>query len=74
MAKSADRKSSRTFATNILAVRAEVASALADGKSRDAIVVDVRAQMLAAHPDWHFPEWIDFAVRYFIAVKDGDRP
>jgi glyoxylase-like metal-dependent hydrolase (beta-lactamase superfamily II) len=58
----------------ILAVRAEVASALADGKSRDAIVADVRAQMLAAHPDWHFPEWIDFAVRYFIAVKDGDRP
>lgn len=57
----------------IIAVRAKVADALAERKSEDVIVAEVRADMLAAHPDWHFPEWIDFAVRYFVAA-DGAKP
>jgi len=35
--------------------------------SADEMVADIGPQVRAAHPDWHFPEWIDFAIRYFAA-------
>jgi glyoxylase-like metal-dependent hydrolase (beta-lactamase superfamily II) len=52
----------------IVTIRAKVATALKDAKSEDAAVAEIRAEMLAQHPDWHLPEWIDFAVRYFWAA------
>jgi glyoxylase-like metal-dependent hydrolase (beta-lactamase superfamily II) len=58
----------------IVAIRAKVAEALASGKSVDVAVGEIRSEMLAAHPDWHFPEWIDFAVRYFADANDGAQP
>ncbi len=53
----------------IVAVRDQVAEALAEGKSENMIINTIRARMLAGYPDWHFPEWIDFAVRYFLATR-----
>jgi glyoxylase-like metal-dependent hydrolase (beta-lactamase superfamily II) len=53
----------------IVSVRAQVADALAEGKSESTMTDEIRDKMLAAHPDWHFPEWIDFAVRYFLAAR-----
>jgi glyoxylase-like metal-dependent hydrolase (beta-lactamase superfamily II) len=41
--------------------------AQADGASDEAVVAQLRPALQAAHPDWHFPEWIDFAIRYFRA-------
>jgi glyoxylase-like metal-dependent hydrolase (beta-lactamase superfamily II) len=52
-------------------VRDKVAEALARGASRQDLVEQLRPELLAAHPDWRFPEWIDFAIRYF---ADTSRP
>jgi glyoxylase-like metal-dependent hydrolase (beta-lactamase superfamily II) len=53
----------------IVTIRAKVAMARQEEKSEDAVVAEIRAEMLAKHPDWHLPEWIDFAVRYFWAAR-----
>jgi glyoxylase-like metal-dependent hydrolase (beta-lactamase superfamily II) len=47
-------------------VSAEVAAAKASGKDAEAIVAELEPGLRAAHPDWHFPEWIGFALRYHI--------
>jgi len=46
-------------------VGARVAAARAEGKSEDEMVETLGPAIRAMHPDWHFPEWIDFAIRYF---------
>ena len=48
-------------------VAARVKAAAASGKDEDAIVADLAPAIRAAYPDWHFPEWIDFAIRYHLA-------
>jgi glyoxylase-like metal-dependent hydrolase (beta-lactamase superfamily II) len=46
-------------------VGTRVASAKAAGKSGDEMVEGLAAEIKATHPDWYFPEWIDFSIRYF---------
>lgn len=48
-------------------VAARVKQAAASGRSEDEMIADLGPAIKAAHPDWHFPEWIDFAIRYFHA-------
>ena len=43
--------------------------AAAAGKSDDEMIAELSPAIKAAHPDWHFPEWIDFAIRYFSAQQ-----
>lgn len=50
-------------------VAAQVKAAAAAGKSEDDMIAELGPATRAAHPDWHFPEWIDFAIRYFYAQK-----
>jgi glyoxylase-like metal-dependent hydrolase (beta-lactamase superfamily II) len=50
-------------------VGARVAAARAAGKSSDEMVETLVPDIKAIHPDWHFPEWIDFAIRYFADQK-----
>lgn len=50
-------------------VAARVKQAATDGKSEDEIFAALGLDIKAAHPDWHFPEWIDFAIRYFHAQE-----
>ncbi|KPQ05633.1 MAG: Zn-dependent hydrolase [Rhodobacteraceae bacterium HLUCCA12] len=50
-------------------VGAKVAAAKAAGKDAEAIVAELEPQIRAAHPDWHFPEWIGFAIRYHIDTQ-----
>lgn len=38
------------------------------GKTADDIVAELAPQIRAEHPDWHFPEWIDFAIRYYASL------
>jgi glyoxylase-like metal-dependent hydrolase (beta-lactamase superfamily II) len=50
-------------------VAARVKQAIAAGKSDDEMIAELAPAIKAAHPDWHFPEWIDFAIRYFSAQQ-----
>lgn len=50
-------------------VAAQVKAAAQAGKSEDETVAELGPVIKAAHPAWHFPEWIDFAIRYFHAQK-----
>jgi glyoxylase-like metal-dependent hydrolase (beta-lactamase superfamily II) len=50
-------------------VAARVKQAVAAGKSDDAMIAELGPAIKARHPDWHFPEWIDFAIRYFSAQQ-----
>lgn len=50
-------------------VDARVTAAIAAGKDTDTILAEEEPAILAAHPDWHFPEWIGFALRYHIDTK-----
>ena len=43
------------------AVRAETA------RDEAAVIAAIRPRFVARHPDWIAPEWIDFAVRYYLA-------
>lgn len=52
----------------ILDLRSRVAAEAKDGKSADAIVASLAPKIRAEHPDWDAPEWIDFAIRYFVAT------
>lgn len=51
----------------IVDVAARVKAARSDKSSDDEIVAALAPQIRAQHPDWHFPEWIDFAIRYQLA-------
>jgi glyoxylase-like metal-dependent hydrolase (beta-lactamase superfamily II) len=42
-----------------------VLAARKQGKATDEIVAELAPKIRAGHPDWHFPEWIDFAIRYY---------
>lgn len=53
----------------IVTVRQKVDAAAAQGRTEDGMIAAIRPEMLALHPDWHFPEWIDFAIRYFHAAN-----
>ena len=48
-------------------VAARAKQAAANGKSEDEMIAELGPAIKAAHPAWHFPEWIDFAIRYFHA-------
>lgn len=50
-------------------VAGRVKQAAAAGKSEDDMMAELGPAIKAAHPDWHFPEWIDFAIRYFHAQQ-----
>jgi ABC-type cobalamin/Fe3+-siderophores transport system ATPase subunit len=49
--------------------RRQVANQRQRGRSADDTVIDLAPQIRAAHPDWHFPEWIDFAIRYYASLS-----
>ena len=53
----------------IVTIREKVGAAVAAGQTADETIAAIRPDMLVRHPDWHFPEWIDFAIRYFHATK-----
>lgn len=48
-------------------LRRDVAARAARGLATDAIIADLKPAVVAAHPDWDAPEWIDFAIRTFVA-------
>lgn len=50
----------------IEAVAAQVSAAKASGKDAEVIAVELEPRIRADHPDWHFPEWIGFAIRYHL--------
>lgn len=50
-------------------VAALVKKAAIAGKSEDEMIAELGPAIRAAHPDWHFPEWIDLAIRYFHAQQ-----
>lgn len=54
----------------ILDLGPRVAAGVEAGKDADTIVASLAPVVRAEHPDWDFPEWIDFAIRYF-AAKAG---
>jgi glyoxylase-like metal-dependent hydrolase (beta-lactamase superfamily II) len=49
----------------ILDIADRVGQARANRLGADDMVATIAPVVRAAHPDWHFPEWIDFAIRYF---------
>lgn len=50
-------------------VGARVAAARAAGRDEGEMVETLAPEIRAKHADWHFPEWIDFAIRYFAAQQ-----
>ncbi|MGD9914960.1 MAG: MBL fold metallo-hydrolase [Rhizobiaceae bacterium] len=44
-----------------------VARQLEAGETEEQIVAGLGAEVKAEHPDWDSPEWVDFAIRYFVA-------
>lgn len=68
-----DARILRDVRAYILAIDAKVAQARAKGFEGETLLAELRPQVLAEHPDWHFPEWIDFAVRYFAERTVGAR-
>ena len=51
----------------ILDLGPRVAAGVKASDSVDAIVASLGPLVRAEHPDWQAPEWIDFAIRYFVA-------
>ncbi len=47
-------------------IKAEVGKRVKAGAARDDIVKELAPSIKGQYPDWHFPEWIDFAIRYYI--------
>jgi glyoxylase-like metal-dependent hydrolase (beta-lactamase superfamily II) len=50
----------------LLDLGSRVAAEKKSGKGADEIVAALSPKVRAEHPDWEAPEWIDFAIRYFI--------
>ena len=48
-------------------LRRDVGAKAARGETAEAIIAALKPAAMAAHPDWEAPEWIDFAVRTFMA-------
>ena len=48
-------------------LRRDVGRLAAHGLEADAIVAELKPALIARHPDWDAPEWIDFAIRTFLA-------
>ncbi len=57
----------RDVRTYMEELRRDVTTRTASGMDADAIVAQLKPAALAAHPDWDAPEWIDFAIRTFMA-------
>ena len=55
----------------MLDLRRQTGELARQGHDAEAIIAALKPQMIAAHPGWHFPEWIDFAVRTYLA-QPGD--
>lgn len=51
----------------IIDVESRVTLSAAAGRSADEIISELAPAIKAQHPDWHFPEWVDFAIRYYVA-------
>lgn len=51
----------------IVDVAARVKAAAGSRKTDEEIVAELAPRIGSRHPDWHFPEWIDFAIRYQLA-------
>ncbi|MBL0374260.1 MBL fold metallo-hydrolase [Rhizobium sp. KVB221] len=49
----------------ILDIDSRVGQAQQQQLAVDDMIRAIAPAVRAAHPDWHFPEWIDFAIRYF---------
>ena len=57
----------RDVRTYMEELRRDVGARAAQGMDEAAIIAALKPPLLAAHPDWDAPEWIDFAVRTFLA-------
>ena len=51
----------------MLDVRRATGELARQGLGADAIIAALKPKMIAAHQGWHFPEWIDFAIRTYLA-------
>jgi glyoxylase-like metal-dependent hydrolase (beta-lactamase superfamily II) len=51
----------------IMSIADEVGKAAASGADEEQMIAAIGPKMRAVHPDWYFPEWIDFAIRYHAA-------
>lgn len=51
----------------IIDVAARVKAAAGSKRTDEELVAELAPQIRSQHPDWHFPEWIDFAIRYQLA-------
>ncbi|MBV8564472.1 MAG: MBL fold metallo-hydrolase [Methylobacteriaceae bacterium] len=51
--------------TYLLDLAGEVATRRKAGMDADGIVAELAPAVRARYPEWHFPEWIDFAIRYY---------
>jgi glyoxylase-like metal-dependent hydrolase (beta-lactamase superfamily II) len=45
-----------------------VLAARRGGKTPDQIIAELGPKIRGEHADWHFPEWIDFAIRYHASL------
>ncbi|TIW71515.1 MAG: hypothetical protein E5V56_00215 [Mesorhizobium sp.] len=50
-------------------LEARVRSRQNEGKDIDAIISELRPQLLGEHPTWTGTEWIDYAVRYYVSTQ-----
>lgn len=50
----------------IVDVGARVTALARKGEDADAIIAALAPKIRAEHPGWESPEWIDFAIRYFV--------
>ncbi|MBR0725524.1 hypothetical protein [Bradyrhizobium manausense] len=46
-------------------IAARVAEGLPNAKDDEEFAVRLMPEITAVHPDWHAPEWIGSAIRYF---------
>lgn len=52
----------------IAAMAQSVQAGRRQGRSDEQLVAELAPRIRAEHPDWHFPEWIDFAIRYHASL------
>lgn len=52
----------------IAAMAQSVQAERKQGRSDEQLVAELAPRIRAQHPDWHFPEWIDFAIRYHASL------
>jgi glyoxylase-like metal-dependent hydrolase (beta-lactamase superfamily II) len=49
-----------------------VRAARAGGQGAEQIITELGPTIRGEHPDWHFPEWIDFAIRYHASQSESN--